>query len=423
MICIAGYWYQRHDTNCVDPKNEDNCSDESSIEAYSLSSEEPTIIQIKPEPSQQPAQDVLAEEDSDDLYSDSNAHICEICSDIFDDEDELMEHQRQCRKRGTQKPRLQKPRPVAGHASKAVVIEKPKKTTSIEEPKVFSCALCSETFESKWALSFHAQKMHIGNRVSCDGQCSIVGCSRIFANQEKLDRHVSVHQLLTCDICQKQVQGKACMRGHLKSHRPKPAERFSCPICNEEFNAHYRFECHMQVHGGKSSFKCQYDGCGRLFRYQRKFDEHTEVHEKLLNDPAARALYCKTCDKLMQTPSLFERHKCLKFICYFCGKVYKRMSLLKEHLNSHTGAKPYECTVCKKSFARYYNLRRHSMIHSGKKPYVCSECGHAFNQTIELHRHRFKVHGIFKHRYPCTFCDQVFPENALLRRHLKTHAI
>lgn len=573
IINIAGYWYQRHvGANCADANDEQVCSDDSSIYACSLSAEEPTTIKVELGPVDiiEAYDNESAKEHSDDLYSDSNAHICELCSDIFDDEHELMDHQKLCGKHSKtpygklptlanspgasgaianlekytctlcqqtfkakkelryhvrvqhtrhkiacelcskkfdDKHELMDHQKLCGKRPKNPYGKLPTLANSLggsgaivnlnkltctqcqqtfeaerelryhvrmqhtghkiacelcskmfddehglmhhqklcgEYPKLpygklptlassaggsgaianlnkSTCTLCQQTFEAEEELRCHVRVQHTGHGIACEGQCTINGCTRVFASDSMLARHLDAHQWMTCDICQKRARGKSLMRQHMRSHRSQAGEKYTCPDCGEVFSAKFRFECHAMIHSGGTDFKCQYDGCSRVFRFKRNFDEHNEVHERLLNDPAAKELYCQTCDKLMKTQSLFARHKCLKFICYYCGKEFRRMSLLKEHLNSHTGAKPYECDVCKKTFSRYFNLKRHTMIHSGKKPYVCRECGQAFNQNNEMHRHRFKAHGIFKRKFPCTFCEQVFPENSLLRRHLGSH--
>ncbi|KAF9238841.1 hypothetical protein BU15DRAFT_28813, partial [Melanogaster broomeanus] len=58
--------------------------------------------------------------------------------------------------------------------------------------------------------------------------------------------------------------------------------------------------------------------------------------------------------------------------CEQCGKVFPRPSGLATHMNSHSGAKPYQCTVtgCNKRFAVRSNARRHLRTH-GINPSSC----------------------------------------------------
>ncbi|KLO08905.1 hypothetical protein SCHPADRAFT_834753, partial [Schizopora paradoxa] len=56
-----------------------------------------------------------------------------------------------------------------------------------------------------------------------------------------------------------------------------------------------------------------------------------------------------------------RRHECVK-----CGKKFNRPSSLKIHLNTHTGAKPFECPFpgCGRTFNVSSNMRRHYRNHT-----------------------------------------------------------
>ncbi|CAK5075878.1 unnamed protein product [Meloidogyne enterolobii] len=54
-----------------------------------------------------------------------------------------------------------------------------------------------------------------------------------------------------------------------------------------------------------------------------------------------------------------------KHKCPICGKFYHRPWLLKGHLRSHTGQKPFGCGKCGKEFSDRSNLRAHLTTHNG----------------------------------------------------------
>lgn len=60
--------------------------------------------------------------------------------------------------------------------------------------------------------------------------------------------------------------------------------------------------------------------------------------------------------------------------CKFCGKYFKKMFRMQNHLRIHTGDKPFVCHTCGKAFNQETTLRTHMRIHSGLKPFKCEVC-------------------------------------------------
>ena len=58
-----------------------------------------------------------------------------------------------------------------------------------------------------------------------------------------------------------------------------------------------------------------------------------------------------------------DSHKCI-----VCDKEYAFMSVLKKHIISHGGEKPYSCKTCGRKFARKSDRDRHERIHTEEKP-------------------------------------------------------
>ncbi|KAI0001649.1 hypothetical protein BJV77DRAFT_969037 [Russula vinacea] len=64
-------------------------------------------------------------------------------------------------------------------------------------------------------------------------------------------------------------------------------------------------------------------------------------------------------------PGLVASEPSTKYECPYCGKCFTRSSVLKIHVHSHTGERPYGCTFegCNRSFSVESNLRRHARTH------------------------------------------------------------
>lgn len=78
-----------------------------------------------------------------------------------------------------------------------------------------------------------------------------------------------------------------------------------------------------------------------------------------------------------------------------CSKSYCSSFNLKRHIELiHLGVKKFKCSFCSRFLSSKQNLLDHLNIHTGSKPYICEipSCSQAFRQLSQYYIHR-KLHS------------------------------
>ncbi|KAM4567814.1 uncharacterized protein V3H82_012075 [Fundulus diaphanus] len=136
--------------------------------------------------------------------------------------------------------------------------------------------------------------------------------------------------------------------------------------------------------------------------FEEEFDEEEdeEDEEELSNDQLHSGDYrCSVCG--LQLPSKFK---------------------LQDHMNLHTGARPYCCAECGKRFCQIYNYRLHLRTHAKAKAecHWCRICLTGFSSQEELKGHLSRTH--FEEQfYECDLCKRVFASLKECESHVQLH--
>ena len=83
----------------------------------------------------------------------------------------------------------------------------------------------------------------------------------------------------------------------------------------------------------------------------------------------------------------------ISYICQFCNKEFKSLRSLGDHLNIHSGVKPYDCSTCGKTFHLRSARNSHQLTHHGSRV-VCEHCQRSYRCNYSLRRHQRTIHGI-----------------------------
>ncbi|XP_032667216.1 zinc finger protein 676-like isoform X2 [Odontomachus brunneus] len=246
--------------------------------------------------------------------------------------------------------------------------------------------------------------------------------NKVMGDAKTVIAHVkSEHEvrLYICDVCGQDFRKRNELSSHLDDHVAKEEGDFQCEVCNRIFNNLRLFRIHKRIHYPQvKSWSC--DACGKRYSSKNLLDEHINTHT------GVRPYVCETCGKDFASKYTYKAHikthevRPRPFQCSRCNKTFLSQQNLNRHEETHNGIKGYVCHQCGKAFGSPYNLEVHNIVHSGYKPYICRTCGKAFARKAEIRDHERTHTG--EKPYQCEFCGATFSQRSNLQSHKRaTH--
>lgn len=217
-----------------------------------------------------------------------------------------------------------------------------------EEPKVFTCEICSENFTARSLLKDH--KMHIHSDVL---KCK--PCGKFFTQTGSLNRHQRIHRcnekpsvvtdtdyrpsptLVNNDAGSMSIPDISSKPVNLPPSTTSNKRRFKCSFCEKVLGSKHNLRIHERKHSGAKPFSC--DTCGKSFAAKGTLVIHKRVHLEVKPFP------CDMCDddnrKSFTTRQHLQQHQYklhryrFNFSCESCQICFTEASDFIRHNARH----------------------------------------------------------------------------------------
>ncbi|XP_073156438.1 transcription factor IIIA-like [Henckelia pumila] len=236
------------------------------------------------------------------------------------------------------------------------------------------------------------------------------------AEKERIEGKGDGEKLNTCDECGVCFHKPAHLKQHMQSHSLERS--FTCPVddCHSSFRRKDHLTRHLLQHQGKAPgarrgvglFGCPVEGCKIRFSVQSNLKRHVkEFHNE--SDSCS--------DEIDEHP---KEYTCPEL---GCGKVFKYLSKLRKHENSHVKLDSVEALCsepgCMKYFSNEQCLKEH--LRSCHQYIFCDKCG--TNQLKKNMKRHLRMHeeGVCNEQIKCSFsgCTSSFSTRFNLNQHVK----
>ena len=177
-----------------------------------------------------------------------------------------------------------------------------------KEATLYQCNMCHYSTRIKSTLKQHVYNKHTEKTLSCD-QCNYKTALQTRLKQHMKKVHGSPTVFCSFEGCQRKFVQKCDLTEHVK--RTHPTGIFNCHICGKPFVNEEKLKRHLRMHNiDTEGLPCQH--CQLKFLTKQKLKEHINTHtgETPYKCPGL------ACDKAFMSSSSLAHHKkvCVSFL-------------------------------------------------------------------------------------------------------------
>ena len=292
------------------------------------------------------------------------------------------------------------------------------------------CPLCNKRYSSKALLKQHIKTIHaMGNEKAVCDQCGAAVPAHLFKHHLKVKhdptyvkpKNIRPNRLVTCRECDFSTNKPGQMSRHY-ARVHKTADK-KCPHCESMFYLQSDLTKHVKfIHEGAQLPSAPCPQCGKTL-----FKKNMAAHIKMVHE-GRRPHACPVCGRAFLTRFTLQQHtethkpseeRDTKFLCAFCGKGFQNRTHYTDHLNIHTGARPYICNICNKTFRCNPALFKHKELHR-KVDLHCTICDINLPTRKELRMHMNRMHDTTTGAVFKCVCSAEFDMQPSLQQHQST---